>query len=584
MDYDLTKATKPRELIQTVRKSFAFQNIDLVCFLAKLLSVITRENAPAILGIIHDLFQGEFFVHEHLKASFKYYMDQVLNKLKEKLPPALHLHIPAIVLKQAVAEDGVRLENLDILEQFQQLIIETLVKKSKYEIWNAINLKLSEDSTNEAHATEEISSSLIYYLQNLEAQQKGAGIRYIANLMVEEDIPSFLSYFNVNYSDAETFFIALNFYNKDIFDKATDFIYTEKKYFKPKLIKALPEIDIDQIIPNIKDYNWEIIEEIMQVRPDVVESVVDAFREGTLTVSRKGFLEKILLLDYFFAYYFNDLDLTEDEMIELSSKSSHFSQKYFFNINSEERMTDFCKTLSKKDEAFILEFIKNNSESSNFTLFLKTLTLTMRFAGELKSYVIDNFSRRKECFHILITYLDISEIEQRLGEYYEPGVSIESLLRKYHPQELLIEIHKFKDVFLAIKLINECIALERFENRDWAFAIKSLENIKSPIKMKTCLSLLKKKPQLRSQAILLLKRSITEDVWKSQMCFVGLTKCLEFLEEDCIQIFDVMNKDEIIMCLKKSPIIQRNLNTFFRHFRGDMPPKLRILKGHLSRI
>lgn len=106
----------------------------------------------------------------------------------------------------------------------------------------------------------------------------------------------------------------------------------------------------------------------MQIRPDVVESVVNAFREGTLTVSRKGFLEKIIVLDYFFSYYFDDLELTEDEMVELSSRSTHFSQKYFFNINSEERMADFCKTLSKKDEAFILEFIKNNFESSNFAL------------------------------------------------------------------------------------------------------------------------------------------------------------------------------------------------------------------------
>lgn len=73
--------------------------------------------------------------------------------------------------------------------------------------------------------------------------------------MTEEDIPSFLNYFNVNYSDTEAFFIALNFYNRDIFDKTTDFIYTEKKYFKPKLVKALPEIDVGQIIPNIKDYN-----------------------------------------------------------------------------------------------------------------------------------------------------------------------------------------------------------------------------------------------------------------------------------------------------------------------------------------
>lgn len=100
-------------------------------------------------------------MHEHLKASFRYYMEHILSKLREKLPDTLHLHVPTIILKQPVMADGDNLESLDTLEQFQQLIIETLVKKSKYEIWNAINLKLSEDPTNESHATEEICSSLI---------------------------------------------------------------------------------------------------------------------------------------------------------------------------------------------------------------------------------------------------------------------------------------------------------------------------------------------------------------------------------------------------------------------------------------
>lgn len=57
MGCNVTKMTELHELVQIVRKSFTLQSIDLICFLARLLFLITEENAPAILGVMHDLFQ-----------------------------------------------------------------------------------------------------------------------------------------------------------------------------------------------------------------------------------------------------------------------------------------------------------------------------------------------------------------------------------------------------------------------------------------------------------------------------------------------------------------------------------------------
>lgn len=582
MDMPEIKDADGADLVEALRGLLRPQTIDLLRLLADTLAAVTHENAPTILAVVREFFNTTPAVPVPLQSKCDDYMQRILARLRACLPPGLHQHIPCMEAVLAAREKKSKgAKKLDSLGQIMQLVTESLVKKSRHEMWNAISILFNERPEN---AGVEMSAVLIRYLENAMPHEESAMLRHLAGLATADDVPALLSYLAEHGERAEAFLFVLRFYNADVFEQALDLIYTEKRFFKAALVRALPEVDVEQILPSIKDYNWEVIAAVIDVRPDAAAPVIDAFRNGVLKVPRKVFLEKIAQQDGVFAYYLPELELAENELLELCEKSMCYAQQYFVGLAEEAPMAGFCRMFSKKDEAVILAFIKENSARPNLPLFLRILATMMRFSGELKSYVVEAFADKREYFHTLITYLGIGRIEELMSRHYERDTSLDAMLKKYHPQELLLEVHRFKDLLVAVKLVNEAVASPRFDDRDWIFVLNSLENARSPIKMKTCLSLLKKKPQLRSQAIHFLRRAFDRNILRSQTSFIGLQKCLEFLGSDAAQVLEIMDKDEIMKCLRGSPGLQHALRDFFAGMRGEPKPKLRLLQECLSRM
>lgn len=470
------------------------------------------------------------------------------------------------------------------MEEFKVIVMETLVRKSKYEIWNNINLLFNWKQQGLSIPKSSHIQSLLKYVGLVSHQQVLPVLKEIAYLLTESDIRPTLTFFEEKPKDFGILLLVLKFTNKDILDKISGIIYSEKKYFKEPLVSALPEIDIGRILPSIKDYNWGIASSLIEKRPEIIPNVIQAFKDNVLGMPKKFFIEKALEKDRLFSTYFKELDLTPEESIELCSKSKYFTTAYFPFLETEDQILEFSRILAKKEEDFIIEFIGQNESHHLFDPFLKALTRTMRFTGKLKDFIISRYSKQEQFFHCLISYLDMNEIEELLQKYYAKDLSIESLLRKMYPQELLIEIHKFRSVSLGIRLITDCLDSSRFDDKDWVLAMKSLETMGSPIKIKTCYLVLRKKPNLRRQAILLLKRSINDSVWDDQISSAGIIKCMEILQNDCFQVFDAMNQEEIIFVLRKSPDVQKTLQRFFDEYRGAMTPKLRFLRKCLYRL
>lgn len=559
-------------------------SIDSVVFLASILPVINSGNAAVILGLLQGACSAPVLLPEHLRPSFLLYYDQIARLFADLLPRSLTDHLPAITFAADTPEEDGRSGQGDVLERFQQLIIETLARTSFHEIMNALNRLRSDKSSPCPTDTTLLGPALPFYLSQSDSVDYTAILRSVALLAAEVDVPTMLGHFGEAPTHAPFFFLALKLLNPDVYRLAAESICSEKKHFRVGLVGALPEIDIAQVIAGTRDYNWEVLERVICDRPDTVGEVVSAFREERLKVSRKGFLEGIAVLDAYFVHYVDQLELTTEEMAELGTKSRLFSQAHFQRITDEELMASFCQSLVAKSEPEILEFAMQNTGGKNFPLFLRCLCSAMRLSGELKAYVIDNFAHTPENFHTLITYLGISEIETLLGRFYQPEISIEALLRKYHPQELLIEIHRFNDSFLAAKLISECTRMPRFCDRDWVFAMKSLESINTPVKMKTCFSLLRRRPQLRSQIIILLKRSINQATWHDHIAYVGLIKCLEALESDCAQVMCIMEPEEVGRCLRESESIRSNLVSFLNTDEGAMSERYRLLRECIRRF
>jgi len=109
-------------------------------------------------------------------------------------------------------------------------------------------------------------------------------------------------------------------------------------------------------------------------------------------------------------------------------------------------VAEMCKILLRGTEMALISFIEHNCEDPNFPFLLKQLTATARLTGVVKEYIVAKFHDRQEFFHTLLTYIDMAEVSELLGRFYEPGRSLDALLRCMHPQDLLIELHCFRDV------------------------------------------------------------------------------------------------------------------------------------------
>lgn len=260
---------------------------------------------------------------------------QILALLEEKLPAPLRSFVPAVP-RSSQAPGAPR--KLDVLHEFQKLVFESLVKNSKHEIWNSLNIFLrteraevedpgvatdfllnvlsyscSEhriDSPEEAGAGTEVGSSN-------DAKRKIKIFQEIAFLLEPEDqekIEKILLFFDDSNNSADNigtanrnaalFFLILRFCNPPVFSAAMETVYSEKRFYREALISALPVLDAERLIPYIKDYNWAVTAAAIEKRPSVVPRIIRAFQEGELGMQRKFFLDAIAAQDKIFSNFF----------------------------------------------------------------------------------------------------------------------------------------------------------------------------------------------------------------------------------------------------------------------------------------
>ncbi|KAI4291959.1 symplekin [Pancytospora philotis] len=565
-----------------LRRSFAGSHSELIALMARMPQSITAETAPVLLGVLEDLFADEVDIEEALRPLFMQHFEEIADSLRAHLPERLACHLPEVAFRSGSGHTQEDAQTVDFFGALGQLIVEALVKASRHEIINAVNELHGEGLEDVRVPGPSVGAVLTYYLERAADAQCSAIVRHVAFLATPEAVPDILAHFSERPEMAGLFFLAARLLNPDVLAAAAEAACREKRFFKPDLVGALPDVDIERVIEETRDYNWEVLQAVVEARPDATGAVVAAFAEGRLKVSRKGFLERIAALDGYFAHYFTEMGLSDEEMGDLSAKSEHFRQRYYATIESEPKMAAFCRALAAQPEEEVLAFVKQNTSSPNFSLFLRSLCSAMRLSGDLKAYAVERLARMPEYFHMLITYLGIATVETLLEDFYQPEASIEALLRKYHPQELLIELHHFENCELAGRLIAECVRMERFCDRDWAFAMKTLEGVDTPIKMPTCLQLLKHRRSLSSQTLVFLKRSANRSVLRSQTAFAGLVSCLEYLGPSCVQVLEAMGRDEALACLRESRAVYDDLREFLRTRRGDELVRYRKLSDYLS--
>lgn len=526
---------------------------DILPFLKEINGLIDSETSPIILSFINCLLENEVMINQSEKPQFETLIYKIKNNLKNNLSNNLINLISKDEIKYGTDEE----ENISLFDKLINLIFETLIMKSQNEIINSISNNRETDQ----------NTVLVYlkYMALLEKEQIPLLLNEVACIISEEDLKKVLDYFENKPDYFDIFVLSLKMSNFAMFQGLHELVYTSKKYFKKHLLVELPEIDSSRVFPNIKDYNWELASSLIEKRPESIPYLCDCFRNGLIGCSRGFFIEKILEQDQLFCYYIDDLILTSSEFIELCSRSKAFTRFYFEKINTEEEMAEFCKSFCKKDELFILEFLKTKQNETNFSQFFINICKMMRFSDILKSYVLENFADNQLYFHYLVPYLDIERIEFLLKKYYTKTNSLEVLLRKMCPQDLIIEIAKFKDFDLGCKLLEDCFENVKIEENDWLLSMKYLEQIESLIKFRIYKMILMFRNSLYNQAITCLKRSIqlynrtNRNLLQDEVALNEIIGFLELINDGLVSVLESLSADEIGNILQKSIIVKNKI-------------------------
>lgn len=536
---------------------------------------INNETAPSILGFINHLYTVEIDLDEDSRDEFQEIAGEIIAILCQKLDKKLSNLIPKEPLTFTANKKS---NNGNPFDKFINLALETLIKKTQHEIINNFNVEFNR----------EISSNINYaftsldYLKFCTNEESVQIVKEIVYFVTEDQIEAILDFFEQNNTFFDIFLLALKFSKADILNSIYDLIYSSKKYLKKSFISAMPEVDFDKIIPIVREYNWEILSILIDKRPEIISKICTYFNENSLNVSRQAFLEKVIEQDYLFCYYIDDLPFNQIEFLQICTKSKIFSNFYVLKVKDEEEMIEFCKTILKKDQRYIIEFIEKIRNEACLVLFLVCLCKTMRFADLLKSYLIENFADHKEFFHYLIFYIDSEKTEELLKKYYTKSISVDKLLKKMNPQELIIEINKYQDFNLGSKLIEDCFENSKFHDNDWLLAMKYLESVNTPIKFRMCYLIFQIRPNLKSYAISCIKRSINDTVWNDKISCTGIIRCLEFLKEDSIPILEVMNRSEVGFLFGRSQEIEKNVRRFFENYKGPFSQSLEFIESCLK--
>lgn len=550
----------------------------------KIYSLVNVENASAYLGILLYIGSKELNVKESGREELEKTFTDLVEKIRKIVPSSLLMHLSSLSLSFSDTVESDEEKELGMLAEIKRIVTECLITNSKYEIWNSVNIFFASKGYSTQVLNEDPTKVLFGILESSPDEDKVKIIREIVFLLTPKDSAKILSFFDENPKHFEMFIILLRFSNPELYQHLLDMVYSEKRYYKEFIIPCLPELEFERVTSYIKDYNWPVTAAIVEKRPELAVKVIAAFQNNELGVSRKFFIEKISEQDEIYSKFLSDLNLSKDELYELSSKSICFADRYFTTIDSEDQMVQFCKIIAKKNETFILSFIKDHRSDGNFEMFLKSLLRTLRLTGNLKDYVLENFARDSHFFHNLMSYLDQPLIEELLSQFYQKSTSVDYLLRKTYPQELIIDLHRYRNTELAGKLIKDCIKNPKFEDKDWILAMKALEQVNAEVKFETAYMLLDQKSSLRSQTIIFIKRSINDDLWDSKKMKNDFFDCLEFLKQDAIQVFEALTREEIIFIIKNSTIIEESVRSFFKSYPKELSPSLRFIKNCLDRV
>ncbi|KAI5149235.1 hypothetical protein ENBRE01_0785 [Enteropsectra breve] len=444
-----------------------------------IVNAITEASAPAVLGLLYDLEDNKLIVSEEDEATAQCHLAEINKRLMAQkstsnlaafMPLPLQIcsnnEVPKIVIEKTK------------MERLQEIIFLMLKTTSKTKILNCINKECSTAVDLEARKGKNLLNYLKRLLKHGKTHEVGPGIKIITTILDKAHVPQLLEMVRKYTKYAENIFIAFRIHNPETYNEIVETVYSEKRFLKERLVRCLPGLDVNRIIPLIKDYNFKILAALLEKRPECALDVIRGFNENLIGMSKKRFIEAIIKQDTIFCYYASELQNTHAEMLDICIRSTPFLVEYFKIASSDKVLYDIAQIFSKKKEGAILDFVQSNRTHSNFKNFIVLLTKTMRFGGELRRWAVETLAQEKEYFHYFISYLDIIEVERLLGLYYEPITSLEFLLSRFHPQDLLIELQKFRNVQLLAKLYCECVEDTGISDENWHFAMKAFERFK----------------------------------------------------------------------------------------------------------
>ncbi|ORD94797.1 hypothetical protein ECANGB1_2332 [Enterospora canceri] len=486
-------------------------------YLRSIVDEINTDTCYGHLMTVYSALIREIDVEAEEKDDFIEALNLVNAKLREFVPFEYQFYI----IDRPIYK-GKKEMKKGLFELFTDCIIQMVLEHTTTELTNELNkVQNKQNNTKEQAGINSYICNALFRIRNVPLSPKMT--KYVAFALNKDDIKEFLSFiikmehkrntalesneeFAASFLDAlNSLFLAIKNINSDTYAEILKIVHSEKKFFKRVIFSNLPDVYMSYVYSTTRDYNFDVLVSLYDSRPYLVEETILKVNQGELLIPRKSFIDKIMENDKYFAKMIIKLDLTKEELANVTENSNLFLVEYF--TQKAGPMVDLCKVLANKSEEFIIEFLENNVNSDNMPNLIRSISYAIKLTSNLKEFILNNFGDRKEYFNALIPFLTVDEIEERLGMWYEKNKTIEALLRKYHSGDLLTVLHKMVYSRNIKAVIEETLESNKFTDSDFIFLLKFLETTECDFKYKTCLDCMNKRKSLQKQCIVFLEHS-----------------------------------------------------------------------------
>lgn len=562
--------------------------METMYFLNTLVKIVDRKSSVILLAYLFNAQKRSISYPRYAQKALNYHIHALNKKVSKNVPKMLHRFVSGMRLFSFTETEIVRNQIDSSKVSFNPLnflidsIFESLVKTSNMEIENGVKTYFHEGSDNESSISA-IDVALRLLCKIKEPEAINSSIVKIVKILKVEDVSVVLSFLLEHEEYGKSFFLYLYLLNRKVYESVLSLILEDRRYFRLEVIKNLVEFDVEKILERITNESALILNYIFRERSVYIKDTARLIEDGKVNISRENILKAFNENYDNVKQYSSCFGLDMQELLEMSRSNDSVLHLTLETLSTQEDLNRFVDLLKEKDDMVVVDIIESTTDSEKKNNLISTILRRKVIRGDLRKHLLARYLENSKFIYGLLPYLEKTDVYRYVADYIVDEESLNAFLKVIECSEVLIFAHKISDVTKATRILDLCFESTRFSESDFLFALSTLEKELPVLLVRTLTRTYMKFPNLKNFVISFLSRLVKKDVWRQEVLFHDMVRCLEVIGPAAIDIIVYLDEGVMYKVLKGSSGINKLCHEYLLRKSKDKNPKA-VLRSVMNRI